>query len=350
MTAFPLRRRRFGLFLACCAAMPFATPVLAGEIALIAPASGGFSELGGELTMAAERAFEDAAAPVLHDSACTDEGGAAAARRAIADGAKLIIGFLCTESLKGALPELEGSDAVVLTLNIRSVAVRREAARHSVALFHLTPPDSGEAEAIARLLPERWRTANFAIVDDGTIGARDLALAFRRATEERGLTPVYIDNFRPQLSSQVALIERLKKAGADHVFVGGDRADIAVIARDAARRELALQIAGGETLRAADEEVPLDDGILMVGLGELGESGPDTPIASRYYWRALAAAEIALWLDFEAGDITGQLAGNRFETSVGEVAFDASGYWTGEPYGLYVSMSGDFVPVPETEE
>ena len=51
-----------------------------------------------------------------------------------------------------------------------------------------------------------------------------------------------------------------------------------------------------------------------------------------------------------ADDLAAQLAGQTFETSLGPVSFDAGRYWTGEPYGLYVSQSGDFVPLTEDRQ
>ncbi len=80
----------------------------------------------------------------------------------------------------------------------------------------------------------------FAIVDDGTIYGRELAESFRLAAEQAGLKPVFVDTFRPQMDNQIGLIGRLRKAGATHVFVGGDRDDIAIMARDAA--ELAADL------------------------------------------------------------------------------------------------------------
>ena len=67
------------------------------------------------------------------------------------------------------------------------------------------------------------------------------------------------------------------------------------------------------------------------------------------YWRALAAGEIAATLDM-GGDLAEQLVEQTFETSLGPVSFDAGRYWTGEPYGLYVSRSGDFVPLTEDRQ
>ena len=83
-----------------------------------------------------------------------------------------------------------------------------------------------------------------------------------------GLKPVFVDTFRPALDNQLALVNRLKKSGATHVFVGGDRSDIAILARDAAARKVPLTIAGGETLSAAPDDVPLADNVLMIGVPE----------------------------------------------------------------------------------
>ena len=73
----------------------------------------------------------------------------------------------------------------------------------------------------------------FAIIDDGTIYGRELAESFALAAEQAGLKPVFVDTFRPQLDNQIGLVGRLSKAGATHVFAGGDRDDIAIMGRDA---------------------------------------------------------------------------------------------------------------------
>ena len=97
----------------------------------------------------------------------------------------------------------------------------------------------------------------FAIVDDGTIYGRELAETFRAAAEQAALKPVFVDTFRPQLDNQIGLVGRLQKAGATHVFVGGDRDDIAIMGRDAAQLDAGIVFAGGETLRAPPGDVPL---------------------------------------------------------------------------------------------
>ena len=85
----------------------------------------------------------------------------------------------------------------------------------------IAPRDGMEAEALAKYLLPLWRETNFAIIDDGTIHARDLVESFRQAAVEAGLKPVFSDTFRPGLEKQNALANRLRKAGATHVLFGG---------------------------------------------------------------------------------------------------------------------------------
>jgi branched-chain amino acid transport system substrate-binding protein len=128
----------------------------------------------------------------------------------------------------------------------------------------------------ALILIERWRDSHFAIVDDGTIYSRELAEGFRNAAEQAGLKPVFVDTYRPQLDNQIALVGGCARRALTNVFIAGDRADIAIIGRDAAQLGYPLTIAGGEVLRAAPDEVDLAEGTLMVSLPEWAEiADPD---------------------------------------------------------------------------
>src|SRR5262249_50284555 len=141
--------------------------------------------------------------------------------------------------------------------------------------------------------------------------------------------------FRPGQEQQIGLVRRLAKAGTTHVFVGGDRGDIAIIARDARAQNIPLVLMGGDSMRAADQPVPLTVGVRAVTLPEydllpdglaaanaLREKGIE---AEGYVLPAAAATYIA-------GQAVGNaLAGNRplldalvgttFQTVVGPVTF-----------------------------
>jgi branched-chain amino acid transport system substrate-binding protein len=114
--------------------------------------------------------------------------------------------------------------------------------------------------------------------------------------------PLLVDGFEAQRESQQNLIERLVASGATHVFIASDRANIAQIANEAANKN--LTIAGPETLRASDLDVPLPVGVLMAARNsELNASATAKIIAARqtqfataegYAADAYIAAEIAM--------------------------------------------------------
>jgi branched-chain amino acid transport system substrate-binding protein len=348
---FPIARRRFGAygktmlrlpaFLGSFLALSFAA--FAAEpltIGISAPLSGPFAALGKQIAdgaAAAQAALggTEKLTLVVADDRCEAAGGKEAATVLTAANVSAVIGYLCTPALQGALPVFHEKKVPVITLGVRLAKILDDSRKNGDALFRLGPDSGGEAAAVANLLLPQWRGENFAIIDDGTIHSRDLAESLRLAAEARGLKPVFTDTFRPALDNQLALINRLKKSGATHVFVGGDRSDIAIMARDAAARGVGMTIAGGETLNAAPDDVPLADNVLMIGIPQpvMSESAGDG-----YFSSAYAAVEILLRTGGQADSIrTG-----THETIAGSVSFEANGGQSGNPYRLLVSKSGSF--------
>jgi branched-chain amino acid transport system substrate-binding protein len=317
-------------------------------IGISAPLSGPFAILGRQIAdgaAAAQAALggEAKIKLVIADDRCDADGGKQAADILAAAKVSAVIGYLCTPALQVALPAFRAGKVPVMTLGVRPLKILEDARKNGDALFRLGP-DSGEEEsALADLLLPLWRGENFAIIDDGTIHARELAESLRIAAEARGLKPVFVDTFRPALENQLALVNRLKKSGATHVFVGGDRSDIAILARDAEVRGLPLTIASGEALSAAPDDVPLADNVIMIGV-------PQNEVMSGaaqegYFAKAFAAVEIirqSAAMVSGAGNLAETIRSEAHMSVMGNVTFDANGGQSGNPYRLLVSKSGGF--------
>lgn len=312
-------------------------------IGISAPLSGPFAILGKQITEGAAAAQAalgtDRIRLIVADDRCEADGGKEAADILAAAKVRAVIGYLCTPALQNALPVFRAGKIPVMTLGVRPVKVMEDAQKNGDALFRLGPDSGEEADALADLLLPLWRGENFAIIDDGTIHARELAESLRLAAEARGLKPVFVDTFRPALDNQLALVNRLKKSGATHVFVGGDRSDIAILARDAAAREVPLTIAGGETLSAAPDDVPLTENVLMIGIPQPADF--KTP-GEGYFASAYAAVEILV----SAGAASEAIASRTHKTVLGDVNFEKNGGQSGNPYRLLVSKSGGFADYP----
>lgn len=347
-TPLMLSRALSAPFLA--AALLAGAPALADPLlGLAAPLSGANASLGAQMRDGATLAAEKTGAELVPiDDACSAAGGAKAAQEFVARKVVLAIGFLCTEALEAALPALKQAGIPVITVGVRTNSLTDTRAKTGWPLYRLAPRADAEAAAIARYIPDLWRDRPFAIVDDGTIYGRDLAEGLRAAAAQQQLKPVFVDVFRPQLDNQIALVGRLRKAGATEVFVGGDRDDIAVMARDAAALNAGITFAGGEALRAAsDNGVPLAAGTIMVGLPEPAETadpaviqafGAKNIMAEGYALPAYAAVEIAAAAS--AGGVSGlglfaRLDEDEFKTVIGALRFDDKGDLAASPYRAF---------------
>ena len=327
------------------------------RIGLAAPLDGPMALLGRQMRDGAVLAARAAGAELIGaDDGCTAEGGAAAARELVRRQVKVVVGFLCTEAIEAALPILTESGIPAITSGARADRLTDRRDRTGWLVWRLAPRSDSEAAAIADILVRRWRDELFAIVDDGAIYGRDLSETLRLAAEMAGLQPVFVDTFRPQSENQVALVGRLRRAGATHVFVGGDRDDVAVIARDAAGLDHELTIAGGEALRA-EGEAPLAPGTLMIGLPEWADTA-DREVLERFAAARIvpegyalpthAAVEIALralaMAAAQGAPLADILSSETFDTAIGSVSFDGKGDLAKNPFRLLRHDGERFVP------
>lgn len=338
---------------------------LAGErlaIGIAAPLRGSAAILGGQMRDGALAAAGAAGTDVeteTADTGCTAEGGAQAGERLAETGVIAVIGFLCSDAIEAALPVLTDAGIPVITPGVRADSLTDRRKRNGWLVYRTGPRADAERLAVSAFLARLWADKLFAIVDDGTIYGRDLAESFRLAAEQSGLKPVYVDTYRPQMDNQIGLAGRLRRAGATHVFVGGDRYDIAVLGRDAASLGYPLEIAGGEALRAAEQEPALAEGTLMIGLPEWADLAEPAltdryrdagMVAEGYFFPAHAAMEVAI----EAARLSRREEGTTvaeildsatFDTALGSIRFDEKGDRNGNPYRLFRYDGKQFVLV-----
>ena len=335
-----------------------ASPARSAEptIGLAAPLTGPSELLGAQMRAGAEAgARKTGATLAVADDQCSAEGGASAARAFIEAKVAVATGFLCTEAIEAALPLLKDAGIATLATGVRTNALTDRRTKTGWLVARFAPRADAETQAASDILGERWRGEHFAIVDDGTIYSRELAEGFRAAIERKGLKAVLVDTFRPQLDNQIGLLGRLRRAGATHVFVAGDRTDVAVMGRDAAGLAYPLTIAGGEVLRAAGEELDLTEGTLMIGLPEWADIADPATVAQMreagvepegYVLPAFASVEIAAEaLQRAAANGTAPIdtiQGEEFQTALGTIGFSDAGDRTDNPYRLFRYAGGKF--------
>ncbi|MFC5385801.1 branched-chain amino acid ABC transporter substrate-binding protein [Aquamicrobium segne] len=324
-------------------------------IGIAAPLSGPFERLGQQIAAGAKLAAtgHDIQLAIIDDQ-CSAAGGEHAARHFVEQKAQIAIGFLCTQAVEAASPLLMEAGIPVIMTGPRTESLTDQKNRTGWPLFRLGPRDDDERNAIADMLTRRWKSDYFAIIDDGTIYGRELAGAFREKVRQAALEPVFIDTFRPGLDNQIALAGRLKRAGATHAFVGGDAADIAIMARDAAKLDADMTFAGGEALRSAAPDVPFAVGTLMIAPPEWADVAEPVAVqaflqagiqAEGYALPAYAAIQIALSAIKSDRPVIEVFSEKEFATSIGPVRFNAQGDLAQNLYRLYRFDGQDFVQI-----
>ncbi|QND65073.1 ABC transporter substrate-binding protein [Mesorhizobium loti] len=352
----PRTRTIAALFWLCMASAASAQTLLVG---VAAPLSGPSAILGKQIEAGTGLAAEANGIELkTMDDACTADGGAAAAREFAAAKVNIVVGFLCTEAIEAAMPILKDAGIPVITVGVRTESLTDRRAKTGWPVYRLGPRGDDERNTVASALTHLWQNELFAIIDDGTIYGREIAETLRAAAEQAALKPVFTDTFRPQLDNQIGMIGRLKKAGATHVFAGGDGDDIAIMGRDAAQLQAGIVFAGGENLRTPPGNVPYAVGTLMIAPPEWADVADPKVLAAfatqkvvpdGYTLPAFAAVEIAKaasGLSESSGKpLTEVLTGQDFTTAIGPIRFDAKGDLSQSPYRVFRFDGTRFAPL-----
>ncbi|UXS31931.1 ABC transporter substrate-binding protein [Agrobacterium tumefaciens] len=337
----------------------------AASIGIVAPQNGPYELLGQQLRQGAKAAAAKLGLDVveIHES-CEDGSGGAIADGLVAAKVSAAIGFLCTETLQGVLPPLKAAAIPAITLSSRAPILMEDALKYGWPLFRLTPSDRAESDRAAEIILRDWKGHSIGLVDDGTIFSRDLIDRIRSTLEENGLKPTFADTIRPGQEQQVALVRRLARTGITHVFIGGERNDIAIIARDAASENIPLTIMGGDAMNAANNPVALAANVLAItrpaydtlpsAQAVAGELRAANIEPEGYTLPAYAATELTAALA-EAAQSQGKPApeilagGTVFKTVIGDIVFNPSHELADNPYRLQRWNGQRFEPADKAE-
>lgn len=295
------------------------------------------------------------------DDACGVEQAAAAARRLVEAGVSAVVGHMCSHSSLMAAGIYETADVLMISPGSTHPRLTEEGRAN---VFRLIGRDDHQGRLGGDFLATHWADREIAILHDGSTYGEGLAAETRRHLRQRGVTEALYEPYSPGADDYSATVGRLQQAGIDAVYVGGYGRDAGLILRTARERGMDLQLIGG-------------DG---VGMDEFwaaaGEAGEGTIFSGRIdiTRRPDAAAVLArLGIDTSSGRIGGiapyaavqvwaqaveragttglaQVAGTlrrgKFDTALGQVAFDAKGDLEGAGWQWKMWTKGNIMALP----
>ena len=294
------------------------------------------------------------------DDACGVSRAMAAARKLVDAGVRVVVGHGCSHSSLLAAGIYEAMDVLMITPSSTHPRLTEEGRQN---VFRLIGRDDTQGELAGAFLADRFARRRIAILHDGSTYGEGLAREARQQLRARGVTEIIYGMYTPAAADYADVLERLRQSRIDVLYVGGYGPDAGRIVRTARERGDGLQLIGGDGLGM--------DGFWSVA-GEFGErtifSGrpdvrnrPDAAaILERFRRRGLgsgigglgAYAAVQVWAQaveragsVELAAVAEMLRRSRFQTVLGQVAFDQKGDLENAAWQWKIWTEGDYVPL-----
>jgi len=360
-TLFPL-----SLCLALLSAGPASADVVVG---VAVPRSGPYVAVGEQVLRGVEAAARDANAmggldgqPVtldVQDDACDSNTATAVANHFVRADVRLVVGHVCSNASIAA-SEIYAQNGIVM-ISAASVSARLTD-RGLPNVFRVCGRDDDQARLSAAVLAERFRDRKIALIQDPTPASRTLAAATKDNLNRIGINEALSLSFAPSDADDAALVDRLKGAGIEVVYYGGDATEMGRLVRVAADRGYRPQWFGTSAIATPDFAKiagSASNGVLMTFyldpsrqpaaanvVKAFKAEGVD-PTGSTIYGYAALQALVAAGNFAHSADskpIAQALHTERFDLVLGTVGFDSKGDVTAQGYVLYVWKDGSFTP------
>jgi branched-chain amino acid transport system substrate-binding protein len=352
------------LLCAAVSILPAGASAQSFKIGLALPLSGNLALLAEQFVSGAQLAM-DALAPgnevelVQVDDGCDSELARLAGEDLKSAEVSIVTGFLCASTVTVIADALRENQAPLLVAGARADYPLAEAEEENRNIWRMAQGETFGGDAAFRFISARWQARPWALVDDGTIFGRTLAEDLRSHMEENGQPPQMVETIRPGSFSKASLVRRLNAASVADVFVAAGAQDTAAIWREVADRELAMEIAGGESLSQLpwiEEAQDLPDGLLAIMTPGPAQLTSYKGLTSQFKLAGIepepyallgyAAMEVAMASLRSTPDQTTQaLRETVFRTVLGNVKFDAEHKNQVNWYRPFIWRDGEFRPL-----
>lgn len=297
---------------------------------------------------------------VVEDDACGLEKAMASAARLIEAEVSVVVGHLCSHSSLLAAGLYEAADVLMLTPSSTHPRLTEEGRAN---VFRLTGRSDRQGELAAALLADQFAHQRIAILHDGSTYGESLAEETQRHLHRFGVQEILYDTYVPGADDYSGVVDRLRRADIDVLYVGGYGPDAGLILRTAREQDEDLQLVGGNGLgmdefwRVAAEA---GEGAIFSRQREVADTPEAAAVLKAFRNRNLALrpgnarayAAVQVWAEAveraESEDLAAvarEMRHGRFRTTLGRIAFDRNGDLRGVVWEWHVWRDGDYVPL-----
>ena len=277
---------------------------------------------------------------ITADDFCDPEQAVAAANKLVSDGVIFVVGHYCSGASIPA-SEIYEAAGVLMISPTSSNPMLTELGRANV--FRVMYRDDAVGIVAGNYLADHWPDQKIAILHDDTVYGRGLAEETKKQLNRRALTEAVYQAYVPGGNNYGAEIDALQAADIAVAFIGGYPTEIGLMARHARDRGYSVQLLTGMSLASEDFGLiagPGADGTLFIDNPDPRTRVEAAPVVERFRasgyepegYTLYAYATVQVWAQAaeKAGSLELQamiasLRQHRFDTVVGQIAFDDKG-------------------------
>ena len=349
-----------------------ASPAMADIlIGAAAPLSGPNAALGEQLRRGVQAAVDDINATggikgeklavQFADDGCDPRKAIDAATGFVSSGVKAVIGHYCSGASIPASKVYEKAGILEISPGSTNPKYTDEGGWN---VIRLVPRDDAQAAAAATLVLDKFAGQKIAVVTDQAPALAALATAFTSALQRKGAAPALQLNFKAGTKDFAAVTRQIADAGAGVVYLAASYVEGGLIAQALRDAGSTAQIVSGDSLVTDDYGNQAKDAAngtlstftydarkLPTAQGLVQRFRSDDQNAEGFTLYAYAAVQALA----AAAEATGTLdstrlaewlrGGNRFDTVVGPVSFDAKGDLTNPAIAWFRWIDGRYVEV-----
>jgi branched-chain amino acid transport system substrate-binding protein len=157
---------------------------------------------------------------LVEDTVCDAKTATDVATKLISDGAQIVLGGICSGSTKAALPIYKDSGILVMSPSATNPALTQSGDYDN--FFRTIAPDDAQAQLDVDFAIDKLGYTKIAVVHDKGDYGKGFAEFAKKFLEESGKAEVVLfEGVTPGAVDYSAIVQKIKKSGAEAVMFGG---------------------------------------------------------------------------------------------------------------------------------
>ena len=288
---------------------------------------------------------------VIYDDACDPKQAVAVANRIVNDEIRHVIGHLCSSSTEPASDIYEEEGVMMITAASTSPSITEKGYE---LIFRTIGLDSLQGTLAANHIRDHIKPQRLAVIHDKQQYGEGLATTVKEILAEAGIEAAMFEGVTPGDKDFSALVAKLKRNDIDFVYYGGYHPELGLILRQSREKGFDAPFMGPEGVVNSDLAAIAGtamEGVLATAPKSFDQNPENAALVEAFEARDedssgpfVFPAYSAVQVMTKAMSATGEtdpyalaeyLRTHRFDTTIGEIGFDARGDLTEPTFEVY---------------